>query len=95
MNLDIKKTPVEWKEAAEELSALKDKMMALAKKCKANITVQGSNFYDGFYISIYNLAEHEQAGKKTYFSYGTSIYNGDKAVNEHLNEYNVNDEENG
>ena len=89
MDLDIKKTPVEWKEAAEELSALKDKMMALAKKCKANITVQGSNFYDGFYISIFNLSEQEQAGKKTYFSYGTSIHNGEKEVYEHLSEYNV------
>lgn len=89
MYLDIKKTPVEWKEAAEELSALKDKMMALAKKCNATITVQGCNFYDGFYISIYNLSEQEQAGKKTYLSFGTSIYNGEKAVNEHLNEYNV------
>lgn len=89
MNLDIKKTPVEWKEAAEELSALKDKMMALAKKCKANITVQGSDFYDGFYISIYNLSEQEQAGKKTYISYGTSIYKGEKRMEEHLSEYKV------
>lgn len=89
MDLDIKKTPVEWKEAAEELSALKDKMMALAKKCKANIAVQGSNSYDGFYISIYNLSEQEQAGKKTYLSYGISIYKGEKEMYEHLNEYNV------
>ena len=89
MNLDIKKTPVEWKEAAEELSALKDKMMALAKKCKANISIQGSDFYGGFYISISNLSEQEYAGKKTYLSYGTSIYKGEKEVNEHLSEYNV------
>lgn len=89
MAIDTNMTPAEWKEAAKELSELKDKMLALAKKCKANITVQGSNFYDGFYISIYNLPEQEQAGKKTYLSYGTSIYKGEKEVNEHLNEYNV------
>lgn len=89
MAIDKNMTPAEWKEAAEELSELKDKMMALAKKCKANITVQGSNFYGGFYISINNLAEQEYAGKKTYLSYGTSIYKGEKEVNEHLSEFNV------
>lgn len=89
MDLDIKKTPVEWKEAVEELSALKDKMMALAKKCKANVSIQGSNFYDGFYISINNLAEREYVGEKTYLSYGLSSYNDEKEVRLHLSEFNV------
>lgn len=92
MDLDIKKTPVEWKEAAEELSALKDKMMALAKKCKANVTVQGSDFYGGFYISIYNLAERDYVGEKTYLSYRLTSYNDEKEVNLSLSEFNVKEE---
>jgi hypothetical protein len=89
MDLDIKKTPVEWEEAAEELSALKDKMIALAKKCKANISIQGSDYYDGFWITIYNLAEQGHAGKEKYLSYGLKSYNGENEVRKHLSEYNV------
>ena len=89
MDLDIKKTPVEWEEAAEELFALKDKMIALAKKCKANISIHGSDYYDGFWINIYNLAEQDFAGEKTYLSYGLTSYNGENEVRKHLSEYNV------
>lgn len=92
MAIDTNMTPAEWKEAAEELSELKDKMMALAKKCKANISIQGSDFYDGFYITIFNLAEQDHVGEKTYLSYRLTSYNDEKEVNLSLSEFNVKEE---
>ncbi len=79
MKIDDIKIPAEWVEIVNEFAPLADRLRALAKDNKIDITIEIANKYDIFEVTVDNYATRKDKKKKTYKTLRLVRYSGDDA----------------